>query len=74
MDRERDPENQARIEAKWGKKGQRDEDFKIGRDGDRKKDGVTRTDHSPSLAHRFLRCSLLPKSSNCNAFGLSGGR
>ena len=23
--------------------------FKIGRDGDRKKDGVTRTDHSPSL-------------------------
>ena len=33
-ERKRDPENQARIEAKWGKKGQREEDFCVGRDGD----------------------------------------
>ena len=58
-ERERDPENQARIEAKWGKKGQRDEDFKVGRDGD---SILIPFECDTCIFHKLRHCEPNPKS------------
>ena len=34
LEEEKDPREQARLETKWGKKGQRPNDYLVGRDGD----------------------------------------